>query len=128
MVTVEGETVQVPFSDQNSDMAPEMWDPGTGGWTVMAAQPEPRNYHSVALLLPDGTVFSGGGGLCGSCATNHPDGQIYFPPYLFNPDGSRRSRPSISSAPSTASTGQQISVTTGGSVQSFGLMRYDEAA
>ena len=54
----------------------------------MASQPEPRNYHSVAVLLPDGTVFSGGGGLCGSCATNHPDGQIFYPPYLFNADGS----------------------------------------
>ena len=26
-----------------------------------------RNYHSVGLLLPDGRVFSGGGGLCGTC-------------------------------------------------------------
>ncbi len=54
----------------------------------MAQEAEPRNYHSVAVLLPDGTVFSGGGGLCGSCATNHPDGQIFCPPYLFNADGS----------------------------------------
>ena len=42
----------------------------------MATGPTPRNYHSVALLLPDGRVFSGGGGLCGPCATNHPDAQI----------------------------------------------------
>ncbi len=26
-----------------------------------------RNYHSVGLLLPDSRVFSGGGGLCGTC-------------------------------------------------------------
>ncbi len=125
--TVGGDTKPVPFSDQNSDMTPEMWDPGTGTWTVMAGQPEPRNYHSVGVLLPDGTVFSGGGGLCGTCATNHPDGQIFYPPYLFNPDGSRRTRPTISSAPSSAVTGQTISVTTGGPVQSFVLMRYGEA-
>jgi hypothetical protein len=93
----------------------------------MAPQAEPRNYHSVAVLLPDGTVFSGGGGLCGSCATNHPDGQIFYPPYLFNPDGSRRARPAITSAPSSAVTGQTIAVTTGSPVQSFVLMRYDEA-
>jgi hypothetical protein len=125
--TVGGETVAVPFSDANSDMTPEIWDPATGQWTAMASQPEPRNYHSVAVLLPDGTVFSGGGGLCGSCATNHPDGQIFYPPYLFNSDGSLRTRPTISSAPSSAVTGQTISVTTGGPVQSFVLMRYDEA-
>jgi galactose oxidase len=125
--TVGGESHAVPFSDQNSDMSPEMWNPSNGKWTVMASQSEPRNYHSVGVLLPDGTVFSGGGGLCGSCATNHPDGQIFYPPYLFNSDGSRRARPTISSAPSTAITGQTISVTTGGPVQSFVLMRYDEA-
>ena len=125
--TVGGESYAVPFSDQTSVMSPEMWNPSNGKWTVMASQPEPRNYHSVAVLLPDGTVFSGGGGLCGSCATNHPDGQIFYPPYLFNSDGSRRARPTISSAPSSAVTGQTISVTTGGPVQSFVLMRYDES-
>ena len=125
--TVGGESYAVPFSDQTSVMSPEMWNPSNGKWTVMASQAEPRNYHSVAVLLPDGTVFSGGGGLCGSCATNHPDGQIFYPPYLFNSDGSRRARPTISSAPSSAVTGQTISVTTGGPVQSFVLMRYDES-
>ena len=66
----------------------------TGRWSSMAAGPEPRNYHSVAVLLPDGRVFSGGGGLCGTCATNHPDGQIFSPPYFFNSNGSLRTRPS----------------------------------
>jgi galactose oxidase len=82
--TVGGESYAVPFSDETSDLYPEMWSPSTGQWSVMAEQAEPRNYHSVAVLLPDGTVFSGGGGLCGSCATNHPDGQIFYPPYLYN--------------------------------------------
>ena len=125
--TVGGETVPVTSSDQDSVMTPEMWDPASGQWSAMAPQPEPRNYHSVAVLLPDGTVFSGGGGLCGTCATNHPDGQIFYPPYLFNADGSRRARPTITSAPSSALTGQTISVTTAGPVRSFVLMRYDEA-
>ena len=60
----------------------------------------PRTYHSTALLLPDGTVFNGGGGLCGACVCgpgtaasgscktpNHEDAQIFTPPYLFGPDG-----------------------------------------
>jgi len=125
--TVGGQTFAVPFSDETSDLYPEMWDPTSGQWTVMAEEAEPRNYHSAAVLLPDGTVFSGGGGLCGACATNHPDGQIFYPPYLFNADGSLRTRPTISSAPSAAQTGQTISVTTGGAVQSFVLVRYGEA-
>ncbi len=125
--TVGGQTYAVPFSDQDADLYPEMWDPTTGAWTVMAQEAEPRDYHSVAVLLPDGTVFSGGGGLCGSCATNHPDGQIFYPPYLFNADGSLRTRPTITSAPASTQTGQTISVTTGGSVSSFVLMRYGEA-
>jgi galactose oxidase len=125
--TVGGETFPIPFDDATSVLTPEMWTPSTGQWTEMAPGPEPRNYHSVAVLLPDGTVFSGGGGLCGSCATNHPDGQIFYPPYLFNADGSLAARPTISSAPSSAVTGQTISVTTGGPVQSFVMMRYGEA-
>jgi len=125
--TVGGETYPVPFSDETADLYPEMWDPTTGAWTVMAEEAEPRVYHSTAVLLPDGTVFSGGGGLCGACSTNHPDGQIFYPPYLFNADGSLRTRPTISSAPASAQTGQTISVTTGAAVSSFVLVRYGEA-
>jgi galactose oxidase len=127
VVTIGGETVGVPFSDRNSVLNPELWNPSTGNFSVMAPEAAPRNYHSVAVLLPDGRVFSGGGGLCGSCATNHPDGQIFSPPYLFNANGSLRTRPVIRSAPTTAATGQTISVTTGGPVTSFSMVRYGEA-
>ena len=101
VVTMGGQTYAVPFSDANSVLNPELWDPTTGQFTVMAPEAVPRNYHSVAILLPDGTVFSGGGGLCGTCATNHPDGQIFTPPYLLQrrrlaphpPDHRLRARP-----------------------------------
>jgi len=125
--TVGGESYAVPFSDETSDLYPELWNPATGKWKVMAEEAEPRNYHSVAVLLPDGTVFSGGGGLCGECATNHPDGQIFYPPYLFNTNGTLRTRPTISSAPAAALTGQTISVSTGAPVSSFDLLRYGES-
>lgn len=42
--------------------AAELWDPVTGKWTVMAAEDVDRCYHSTALLLPDGRVWSAGGG------------------------------------------------------------------
>jgi galactose oxidase len=127
VVTVGGQTQAVPFSDSNSVLNAEMWNPATGQFTLMAPEAVPRNYHSVAVLLPDGRVFSGGGGLCGTCSTNHPDGQIFSPPYLFNPDGSPRTRPTITSAPASAATGQTISVTTDGPVSSFSLVRYGAA-
>jgi galactose oxidase len=125
--TVGGQTYPVPFSDATADLYPELWNPSTGRWTVMAQEAEPRVYHSVAVLLPDGTVFSGGGGLCGSCATNHPDGQIFYPPYLFNADGTLATRPAIASAPTTAQTGQTITVSTGAPVSSFVMIRYGAA-
>ncbi len=127
--TVGGESVPITFDDTTSVLSPELFNPTANSWTVMATGPTPRNYHSVALLLPDGTVFSGGGGLCGApCGTvNHPDAQIWSPPYLFNADGSPATRPTIASAPASATTGQTISVTTGGPVSSFVLMRYGEA-
>ena len=93
----------------------------------MAPEAEPRNYHSVAVLLPDGTVFSGGGGLCGSCSTNHPDGQIFTPPYLLNANGTLATRPTITSAPTSAATGQTITVTTGQPVSQFSMVRYGES-
>ena len=41
---------------------PELWDPAKGTWTQMASEAVDRCYHSTAVLLPDGRVFSGGGG------------------------------------------------------------------
>lgn len=90
-----GQSFPVPFSDATSAMTPEIWDPATGRFTRMASMAVPRNYHSVANLLPDGRIFTGGGGLCGACATNHPDGAIFTPPYLLNADGSEKARPVI---------------------------------
>ena len=124
VVTMGGQTYAVPFSDQDSILNAELWNPASGKFKVMAPEAEPRNYHSVALLLPDGRVFSGGGGLCGACSTNHPDGQIWSPPYLFNPNGTLRTRPTITSAPTSAATGQTITVTTGGPVTQFSMIRY----
>ena len=63
------------FTDTGAVLSPELWDPATGNFTIMAPEVVPRTYHSVAVLLPDGRVFSGGGGLCGTCVTNHPSGR-----------------------------------------------------
>jgi galactose oxidase len=123
VLVVGGQQHPAPFTDTGAVLSPELWDPATGTFTVMAPEAIPRTYHSVAILLPDGRVFSGGGGLCGTCTTNHPDGQIYSPPYLFNPDGTARIRPIITSAPTSAVTGSTITVTTNSATPTFALIR-----
>ncbi|KAJ3953823.1 hypothetical protein N0V92_009691 [Colletotrichum tropicale] len=76
------------FSDATPQLTPELFDPATGKFTPTAAHTVPRNYHSTALLMADGTIWSGGGGLCGAgCAANKFDGQFWSPPYLFEADG-----------------------------------------
>jgi galactose oxidase len=88
----------------------------------------PRVYHSVGLLLPDGRVFSAGGGLCGTgCATNHFDGQIFTPPYLLNADGSAARRPIIASAPTDLKNGDSFNVKTVTAVTSFAIVRMGSA-
>ena len=40
----------------------ELWDPATDDWTALAPNAVDRGYHSVSLLLPDGTVLHGASG------------------------------------------------------------------
>ncbi|MDJ0343586.1 discoidin domain-containing protein [Streptomyces sp. H10-C2] len=119
-----GQSLPVPFSDATSAMTPEIWNPATGAFTPLATMAVPRNYHSVANLLPDGRIFSGGGGLCGDCATNHFDGAIFTPPYLLNADGTEKPRPAITSTPpASAAYGAKLTVTTSKPVTAFSLVR-----
>jgi galactose oxidase len=123
-LVVGGQQHPQTFTDTGAVLSPELWNPATGRFTIMAPETIPRAYHSVAILLADGRVFSGGGGLCGSsCTTNHPDGQIFSPPYLFNANGTLRQRPVIETAPAKASTGSVITVTTNSATPKFALIR-----
>jgi galactose oxidase len=122
-----GQAYAVPFSDNTSVRNAELWDPATETFTTMAAAGVPRNYHSVATLLPDGRVFVGGGGLCGNCSTNHADGEIFTPPYLLNGDGTARARPAITAAPASATYGASITVGTDRAVSRFSLVRLGTA-
>ena len=126
VLVVGGQTYVQEFSDSNAVLAPELWDPETESFTVLPAMAVPRNYHSLALLLPDGRVVSAGGGLCG-CAADKPNLQIMSPPYLFNLDGSPAARPVIASAPSTLSYGGSAAVTTDTLVSAFSLVRLGAA-
>ncbi|KAK8060067.1 hypothetical protein PG996_009997 [Apiospora saccharicola] len=110
------------FTDTDGVLTPELFNPQTKTFAKMAPEAVARNYHSEALLLADGTVWSGGGGLCyvanphastKNCdrSVDHADGQIFSPPYLFNPDGSAAARPEIANVPvSTAKVGAMFTI------------------
>jgi hypothetical protein len=108
----------------------ERWDPATGQWTTLAAQAVTRQYHSTAVLLPDGRVLSSGGGICGTCdqvGYLAKNAEVFTPPYLFKKDGSGElaPRPEITSAPGTVSHGTSFQITTpnAASIRKVGLIR-----
>jgi hypothetical protein len=108
----------------------ERWDPATGQWTTLAPQAVTRQYHSTALLLPDGRVLSSGGGICGTCdqvGYLAKNAEVFTPPYLFKKDGSGElaPRPEITDAPGTVSYGTtfQIATPNAASIQKVGLIR-----
>lgn len=123
VLVVGGQSYAIPFTDATAILAAELFSPVTNRFTPLASMSVPRTYHSVAILLPDARVFVGGGGLCGQCSTNHPDAQIFTPPYLLDANNNARPRPVINGAPTTATWGANISVSTSGSVAGFVLMR-----
>jgi hypothetical protein len=93
----------------------ELWNPTTNQWTTLAAASTMRVYHSVSMLLPDGTVLHGSSG---DAMARRPDGtigpvppernhEIFSPPYLF-----KGARPTITSAPAEVGYSQQFTVET----------------
>lgn len=94
---------------------PELWNPATNQWTTLAANQKMRVYHSVSLLLPDGTVLHGSSGDAmaiqpGGAIVEVPperNHEIFSPPYLF-----KGARPTITSAPGSVSYGQTFTVQT----------------
>jgi Domain of unknown function (DUF1929) len=106
----------------------ELWNPLTGAWTVTASAAKARLYHSNALLLADATVLTGGGGSPGP--VSQFNAEIYYPPYLFNADGSWAERPQIAAlSATTVGWGQTLTVWTGAAapVSKVNLLRVGSA-
>ena len=122
VMVIGGNYSGLKFSDQQSIMTPEVWTPTSNSWRKVADIAVPRNYHSVALVVPDGRIFSAGGGLSGNAA-DHLDAQFYSPPNLFNADGSPADRPVISSAPTAAGYGVTMTVAATPNLAKFSLIR-----
>ena len=113
-VLVTGGTAGPGFNDVSPGKpvhAAELWDPATDTWTTLAAEAVDRCYHATALLLPDATVLSAGGGefMVGAApnapADTHRDAQIFRPPYLF-----RGPRPVITTCPDELTAGATFTV------------------
>jgi hypothetical protein len=109
--------------------AAELWNPVSGKWTKMATESVDRCYHSSAVLLPDGRVFSAGGGeyqpVPGKLQPNdpsetHSNVQLFSPPYLF-----KGPRPDILNAPEVINYGQLFAVGTSqpGQIERASLVR-----
>jgi hypothetical protein len=86
----------------------EIWNPATETWTETAPIAAARNYHSTAILMPNGTVLVGGGGHTqGLGGPGQFSAQIYSPPYLF-----AGPRPTVTSAPAASTYSTNITVST----------------
>ena len=111
--------------DTNSVLTPEIYDPETDTWTQVADMSVPRNYHSTALLMTDGRVWSGGGGFCsnGCPDITHSNAQVYSPPYLFNADGTLATRPEITSAPESVRNNEVFTVNATAGLTRFTLIK-----
>jgi hypothetical protein len=84
----------------NSDpvMEPEIFDPALETWTADAPMQVPRLYHSTALLLPDGRVWTAG-------TDGETRMEVYSPDYLLGGP-----RPVVSDAPASIAYGQDFSI------------------
>lgn len=102
----------------------EIWDPQTEQWTLINQQHQvPRTYHSTAVLLQDGRIFHGGGGLC-DCEADHRNAEVFSPPYLFNANGSPAARPAIALNKATVPLGFTITVTSSQNLAMISAIRY----
>lgn len=103
------------------NLAAEIWDPVSGVWTLGAAASLPRLYHSSALLLADGRVMVGGGGVPGPLIL--PNVEFYSPPYLFDASGRAARRPLINSVSDTLEVARNFTLGYGDVAGSSGASR-----
>lgn len=86
---------QVDEDVTSASLGADLYDTSTNTMSSAGSNSFARLYHSVSLLLPDGTVWVAGGNPQRGTYENHVE--VYSPPYLFNSDGSLATRPTISS-------------------------------
>ncbi|MBI3303314.1 MAG: DUF1929 domain-containing protein [Deltaproteobacteria bacterium] len=89
-------------------LAAERYDPASGQWSTLAEACVPRGYHSVALLLPDGRVWTAGSDKNGNRGQAARELRIeLFEPWYYSTD-----RPQITYAPNAVTYCQHFTVCT----------------
>jgi len=88
----------------------EIYDPVRNAITSAGVYSFPRLYHSVALLLPDATVWVAGSNPDRGVYTRQIE--IYKPAYLFTSTGAAASRPNLANVPSIISYGSTFTLAT----------------
>jgi hypothetical protein len=102
--------VESPANDGTAVLLPELYDPARDIWETIEGQPaqQARNYHSSALLMPDGRVWTAGSNIRGERTLDEErrvlNFEIFTPPYPTGP------RPTISDAPASVAYGQRFTV------------------
>jgi len=96
-------------ADPQAVLEAEIYDPRSDTWTPTAPMEHPRQYHSIAVLLPDGRVLAAGG-VDPRPATVERDQrsmEVFSPAYL-----SMGPRPVITAAPPTVAYGATFNIDT----------------
>lgn len=101
-------------------LVPEVYDPTTaadlakglaaGSWRTWNPASVTRDYHSVALLMPDGRVWTAGGDHEASKGLENRELRIE----IFEPWYCRVPRPQITAAPQTVAYGESFNITCNG--------------
>jgi hypothetical protein len=123
-----GKVLALGGSAQNNtastaSLGADLFDPASETWTPAGRMARARMYHSVALLLPDATVWVAG--------SNPQEGswdstmEVYRPAYLFTAGGAPASRPAITAAPAAVGydAAFQVSTPNAADVASVALVR-----
>jgi len=105
---------------------PEIWDPQTGRFDTLNPMAADRQYHSIALLLADGRVLSGGGGICGDCfdiGYEERNAATFTPPYLYDDTGELAVRPVLQGMPGIADYGDLVTAETSSTITRAHLIK-----
>jgi Domain of unknown function (DUF1929) len=96
---------------------PEIFDPISETWTTSTAATIPRTYHSVAILLRNGTVWTASGTPTRTTQELRTE--------IFRPDYYSQTRPTISAQPTVGGYGGSITIRTpqAASIDSVSLVR-----
>jgi len=114
-------------TDSTASLGADLFDPATQTWSPAGTMFKSRMYHSVALLMPDATVWVAGSNPYQGNWDNSME--IYRPAYLFDATGNAATRPTIAAAPASLgyNTSFQVTSPDAATIASVALVRAGSA-